>query len=149
MKFYKWHTDKYRLSAQINTDKKCMNYQHNDLTKKIIGCFYNVYNSLGYGFLEKVYENSFALELKQNGLFTVQQMPIKVSYKEQPVGDYFADLVVANKIILELKAQEVLAPENEAQLLNYLKATEYEVGLLLNFGKKPEIKRKIFSNDLK
>ncbi|MCK5123270.1 MAG: GxxExxY protein [Candidatus Pacebacteria bacterium] len=126
-----------------------MNYQHNDLTKKIIGCFYNVYNSLGYGFLEKVYENSFALELKQNGLFTVQQMPIKVSYKEQPVGDYFADLVVANKIILELKAQEVLAPENEAQLLNYLKATEYEVGLLLNFGKKPEIKRKIFSNDLK
>ena len=126
-----------------------MNYQHSDLTKKIIGCFYNVYHSLGYGFLEKVYENSLTLELKQNGLFTVQQMPIKVSYKEQPVGDYFADLVVENKIILELKAQEVLVPENEAQLLNYLKATEYEIGLLLNFGKKPEIKRRIFSNDLK
>ena len=126
-----------------------MNYQYSDLTKKIIGCFYDVYHSLGYGFLEKVYENSLVLELKQNGLFTVQQMPIKVSYKEQPVGDYFADLVVANKIILELKAQEVLVPENEAQLLNYLKATEYEVGLLLNFGKKPEIKRRIFSNDLK
>ena len=126
-----------------------MNYQHSDLTKKIIGCFYGVYHSLGYGFLEKVYENSLALELKQNGLFTVQQMPIKVSYKEQPVGDYFADLVVENKIILELKAQEVLVPENEAQLLNYLKATEYEIGLLLNFGKKPEIKRRIFSNDLK
>ena len=126
-----------------------MNYQYSDLTKKIIGCFYDVYHSLGYGFLEKVYENSLVLELKQNGLFAVQQMPIKVSYKEQPVGDYFADLVVANKIILELKAQEVLVPENEAQLLNYLKATEYEVGLLLNFGKKPEIKRRIFSNDLK
>lgn len=126
-----------------------MNYQHNDLTKKIIGCFYNVYHSLGYGFLEKVYENSLALELKQSGLFTVQQMPIKVSYKDNPVGDYFADLVVANKIILELKAQEVLVPENEAQLLNYLKATEYEIGLLLNFGKKPEIKRRIFSNNLK
>ncbi|MCK4525521.1 MAG: GxxExxY protein [Candidatus Andersenbacteria bacterium] len=126
-----------------------MDYQHSDLTNKIIKCFYNVYNFLGYGFLEKVYENSFVFELKQNGLFVIQQMPIKVSYKEQPVGDYFADLVVANKIILELKAQEVLAPENEAQLLNYLKATEYEVGLLLNFGKKPEIKRKIFSNDLK
>ena len=126
-----------------------MNYQYSDLTKKIIGCFYNVYHSLGYGFLEKVYENSFAIELKQNGLFTVQQMPIKVSYKDNPVGDYFADLVVENKIILELKAQETLALENEAQLLNYLKATEYEVGLLLNFGKKPEIKRRIFSNDLK
>ena len=126
-----------------------MNYQYSDLTEKIIKCFYNIYHSLGYGFLEKVYENSLTLELKQNGLFTVQQMPIKVSYKEQPVGDYFADLVVENKIILELKAQEVLIPENEAQLLNYLKATEYEIGLLLNFGKKPEIKRKIFSNDLK
>jgi len=126
-----------------------MNYQYSDLTKKIIGCFYNVYHSLGYGFLEKVYENSLTLELKQNGLFTVQQILIKVSYKEQPVGDYFADLVVENKIILELKAQEVLVTENEAQLLNYLKATEYEIGLLLNFGKKPEIKRRIFSNDLK
>ena len=126
-----------------------MKYQYSDLTEKIIKCFYNVYHSLGYGFLEKVYENSLAIELKQNGLFTVQQMSIKVSYKEQPVGDYFADLIVENKIILELKAQEVLAPENEAQLLNYLKATEFEIGLLLNFGKKPEIKRKIFSNNLK
>ena len=126
-----------------------MNYQYGDLTKKIIGCFYNVYHSLGYGFLERVYENSLVLELKQNGLFTVQQMPIKVSYKNNPVGDYFADLVVENKIIIELKAQEALAPENEAQLLNYLKATEYEIGLLLNFGKKPEIKRRIFSNNLK
>ena len=126
-----------------------MNYQYSDLTEKIIKCFYNVYHSLGYGFLEKVYENSLTFELKQNGLFVVQQMPIKVSYKENPVGDYFADLVVENKIILELKAQEVLISENEAQLLNYLKATEYEIGLLLNFGKKPEIKRRIFSNDLK
>jgi len=126
-----------------------MNYQHSDLTEKIIKCFYNVYHLLGYGFLEKVYENSFAIELKQNGLFVVQQMPIKVSYKDNPVGDYFADLVVENKIIIELKAQEGLVPENEAQLLNYLKATEFEIGLLLNFGKKPEIKRKIFSNDLK
>ncbi|NOQ68365.1 GxxExxY protein [Patescibacteria group bacterium] len=126
-----------------------MNYQYSDLTEKIIKCFYNVYHSLGYGFLEKVYENSLTLELKQNGLFTVQQMPIKVSYKDNPVGDYFADLVVENRIILELKAQEVLVPENEAQLLNYLKATEYEIGLLLDFGKKPEIKRRIFSNDLK
>jgi len=126
-----------------------MNYQYNDLTNKIIRCFYDVYHSLGYGFLEKVYENSLTLELKQNGLFAVQQMPIKVSYKNHQVGDYFADLVVNNKVIIELKAQEVLIPENEAQLLNYLKATEYEIGLLLNFGKKPEIKRKIFSNDLK
>lgn len=126
-----------------------MNYQHSDLTEKIIKCFYSVYNSLGYGFLEKVYENSFAIELKQNGLFAIQQMPIKVFYKDQPVGDYFADLVVENKIIIELKAQEALAPENEAQLLNYLKATKFEIELLLNFGKKPEIKRKIFSNNLK
>ncbi|MFH1564462.1 MAG: GxxExxY protein [bacterium] len=125
------------------------NYQHSELTKKIISCFYQVYNTLGYGFLEKVYENSLIKELNKNGLKPVQQMPIKVYYEGELVGDYFADIVVENLVILELKAQELLCPENEAQLLNYLKATKYEIGLLLNFGTKPEIRRKIYSNNLK
>ena len=123
-----------------------MKYKYSEMTNKIINCFYKVYNILGYGFLEKVYENALKMELENNGFSVEAQKPIKVLYLEKIVGEYFADLVVDNKIIIELKANEVLIPENEAQLVNYLKATEFEVGLLLNFGKKPEIKRKIFSN---
>ena len=126
-----------------------MDYKHANLTEQIIKCFYKVYRTLGYGFLEKVYENAFAIELRKIGLHVIQQMSIKVNYDGQIVGDYFADLVVNNLIIIEIKAQEILCPENEAQVLNYLKATEFEVALLLNFGKKPEIKRKIFDNELK
>jgi len=125
------------------------NYQYNELTQKNIGCFYTVYQTLGYGFLEKVYENALIKELIKSNLHGIQQQPINVYYDNKKVGDYFADIVVEDKVILELKAQEILCPENEAQLLNYLKATKYEIGLLLNFGKKPEIKRKIFSNNLK
>jgi len=124
-------------------------YKHQELTNKIIRCFLNVYYKLGYGFLEKVYERSLVIELRKNNLNCEAQKPIEVHYYDELVGDYFADIVVENLVIIELKAQEVLVPENEAQLLNYLKATEYEVGLLLNFGKKPEIKRKVFDNDLK
>ncbi|MCK4357186.1 MAG: GxxExxY protein [Candidatus Cloacimonetes bacterium] len=123
-----------------------MEYKHSELTELIIKCFYKVYNTLGYGFLEKVYENAIKIELIINGLSVESQKPIKVFYEGKLVGEYFADLVVNDLIILELKAQEKLIPENEAQLLNYLKATKYEIGLLLNFGKKPEIKRKIYSN---
>lgn len=119
---------------------------HKDITEKVIKAFYNVYNSLGYGFLEKVYENAMLIELKKMGLDVHRQMPIKVSYEEQVVGEYYADLMVNSQVIVELKAAENLCEEHEYQLINYLKATDLEVGLLLNFGKKPTFKRKIFTN---
>ena len=122
------------------------NYKHTELTEKIIKSFYKAYNTLGYGFLEKVYENALFLELKKEGLFVEKQKQIQVYYEEQEVGTYFADLVVSESIIVELKAAESICEEHELQLINYLKATEIEVGLLLNFGKKPELKRKVFSN---
>ena len=122
------------------------NYKHSEITKLIIKCFYNVYNQLGYCFLEKVYENALFFELRQLGLFVEKQKRINVYYKQQLVGDYFADLIVSEAVIIEIKAAESLCEEHEYQLINYLKATEIEVGILLNFGKKPQIKRKIFSN---
>ena len=122
---------------------------YQDLSDKIIKCFYEVYNILGYGFLEKVYENSLYNELKNFGLNCERQKKIDVFYKDNLVGEYYADIIVEDKIILELKTAEAICEEHEFQLINYLKATEIEVGLLLNFGKKPEIKRKIFTNDRK
>jgi len=126
-------------------------YLHQELTEVIIRCFYNVYNQLGFGFLEKVYENALMIELKKNGLEVQKQYPIKVFYEKTEVGNYYADLLVENKVILELKAGEMEETilNHELQLTNYLKATEYEVGLLLLFGTKPQIKRKVFTNDLK
>ena len=128
-----------------------MNTDHNDskykeLTEKIIGIFYKVYNNLGYGFLEKVYENAIMIEFKKENISAVSQYAIKVFYQDEIVGEYFADILVNRKVIVEIKASKSLAIENEAQLLNYLKATDIEVGLLLNFGPKPEIKRKVFDN---
>lgn len=122
-------------------------YLYQGLTSKIISCFYKVYNKLGFGFLEKVYENALLIELTNNGLRVNRQKPINVYYEEKLVGEYFADLIVEEKIIIELKAAEALIEEHELQLINYLKATDIEVGLLLNFGKKPEIRRKIFTNE--
>lgn len=126
-----------------------MQFKHQEITDKIIKAYYNVYNTLGYGFLEKVYENALMIELKSFGLSCVKQKPISVYFKENCVGEYFADIIVENCVILELKAAEALVEEHEAQLLNYLKATEIEVGLLLNFGKKPQFKRQIFDNKFK
>ncbi len=126
-----------------------MNYLHSELSEKILKAFYNVYNTLGFSFLEKVYENSMMVELKKLGLKCSQQQHIDVFYNEIKVGDYFADIVVEDKIIIELKAAEALAPEHEAQLVNYLRATDVEVGLLLNFGKKPEHKRRVLTAEYK
>ncbi len=120
------------------------NLKHSETTGKIIKAFYTVYNDLGYGFLEKVYENSLAVELGSLGLSVEQQKPIAVYYKGLVVGEYFADIVVDDLIIVELKSAEVMSRAHEAQLINYLKATRYEVGLLLNFGKSAEYKRKIY-----
>ncbi len=126
-----------------------MNARHKDTTELIIKAFYTVYNTLGYGFLEKVYEKAMMIELNGFGLRAIPQAPIQVWYKGQVVGDYYADLLVNDQIIVELKSVRTLASEHEAQLLNYLKATTYEVGLLLNFGPKPQIKRKIYDNERK
>jgi GxxExxY protein len=124
-------------------------YKHSDLTDKIIKAFYTVYNKLGYGFLEKVYENALLIELTKCGLKAVSQIPIKVYYDGLDVGMYFADFIVNDLVIIELKAAEGLIEEHEAQLVNYLKATDIEVGLLLNFGKTPQFKRKVFSAEYK
>lgn len=120
---------------------------HKDLTNQIIRAFYKVYNELGYGFLEKVYENALNHELREQGIKAFRQQKIEVFYKEELVGDYYADLIVEDRVIVEVKAMEAIAEEHEFQLINYLKATEKEIGLLLNFGKKPQFKRKIFTNE--
>lgn len=121
------------------------NFKHSNVTEQIIKAFYSVYNTLGYGFLEKVYENAMMIELNKLNLSTIKQMPIEVYYENQNVGMYYADICVDNKVFLELKAVEDLSEAHEFQLINYLKATHFEVGLLLNFGKTPQFKRKVFS----
>ena len=131
----------------MNTD--CEDSKYKELTDKIIKIFYRVYNKLGYGFLERIYENAMMIEFKRESIPAVSQSAIKVFYEDEIIGEYFADILVDDKVIVEIKAAKYLAVENEAQLLNYLKATNIEVGLLLNFGPKPEVKRKVFDNDRK
>jgi GxxExxY protein len=123
--------------------------KHVELMREIIGSFYDVYNNLGYGFLEKVYENALFLELCKKGLQVEQQKPIQVFYHQHVIGEYFADLVVDSKVIVEIKAVRTLVQQHEAQLLNYLKASTYEVGLLLNFGPQAQRKRKVYNNERK
>ena len=126
-----------------------MELLHEELTNVIIKTFYEVYNELGYGFLEKVYQNALLIELKNRGLQVSSNEKIKVYYKGENVGDYYADIIVNNTIIVELKATEFIVEAFENQLLNYLRGTDCEVGLLLNFGKKPEFKRRVFENKRK
>jgi GxxExxY protein len=122
---------------------------HEETTQGIIKAFYHVYNNLGFGFLEKVYENSLAIELAANGFDIKRQVPVYVHYRGEKVGDYFADMIVNDKVILELKATEDISIAHRNQLINYLKATTMEVGLLMNFGEKPKFERFIFTNDKK
>lgn len=124
-------------------------YKHSELSELVIKVFYNVYNTLGYGFLERVYANAMLIELRRLGLSAKKEVPLRIYYRDELVGEYFADLIVKDLIIVELKAVHALAEEHEAQLLNYLKATRYEVGLLLNFGPKAQIKRKAYDNENK
>jgi GxxExxY protein len=128
----------------MNTDMQDIKYK--ELTEKIIKIFYKVYNKLGYGFLEKVYENAMIIEFGKEGIPAVAQSSIKVSYEDEVIGEYYADILADDRVIVEIKATRTLASEHEAQLLNYLKATDIEVGILLNYGPKPEIKRKVFDN---
>ena len=124
-------------------------FLYKEETDEIIETFYEVYNTLGYGFLERVYQNALYQELKRRGFDCKAQYPIKVFFKGQEVGEYYADVLVNECIILELKAVDTLCKEHELQLINYLKATDMEVGLLLNFGERPQIRRKIYTNDRK
>lgn len=125
------------------------NYLYSDLTGLIIEQAYYVYNKLGYGFLEKVYERALLKKLRDIGLDAQNQVPVKVFFEDMLVGDFSADILVEQKVFVELKSQETLHPINEIQLVNYLKSTEVEVGLLINFGPQIQIKRRVFSNSYK
>jgi GxxExxY protein len=119
---------------------------HKDITDRIINAFYTVYNTLGWGFLERVYENAVAIELQNMGFAIERQRPLKIYYRQHLIGEYFADIVVEQKVIVELKAVETVHQTHIDQLQNYLRATQIEVGLLLNFGRRPEFKRRVFTN---
>ncbi len=131
----------------MDTDKH--RFKHKDITDKIIKVFYEVYNELGHGFLESVYERSLEIALHSLNLKVCRQIQVPVWFRGKPVGDFTADMLVENCVLLELKAARALDSAHQAQLLNYLRATEIEVGLLLNFGLKPEFKRLIFDNPRK
>ncbi|BCR05286.1 hypothetical protein DESUT3_23550 [Desulfuromonas versatilis] len=120
------------------------NIEHSEISDLIICSFYNVYNRLGHGFLEKVYRNALQIEMEEKDLEVESEYPISVFYKETIVGEYFADLLVNNCIVIEVKSCRKLVSEHDAQLFNYLKATGRKVGLLLNFGPKPEFRRRVF-----
>jgi GxxExxY protein len=137
------------ISDNLRTDNSMNDFKHGELTERIIEAFYCVYKALGYGFLEKVYENALMLELHKRGISARSQSLIQVFYEGAIIGEYFADILVHDSIIVEIKAAKNLSPEHEAQLLNYLRAIDIEVGLLMNFGPKPEVKRKVFSNSRK
>jgi GxxExxY protein len=123
--------------------------KHEQLTGKIIEVFYEVYNELGHGFLESVYENAMRLALTEAGLFVPPKQPLQVWFRGVVVGVFEPDITVDSSIILEIKAARAIDSVHEAQLLNYLRATDVEVGLLLNFGPKPEFKRMVFDNERK
>jgi len=123
--------------------------KHSDLTGKILGAFFQLHKEMGYGFSEKVYQNAFSILLEELGLTVEQQKPIRVYFHGRIVGEYIADLVVNGVVMVELKAVDTLVEAHAAQLLNYLKSTDIEVGLLLNFGLKADFRRKIYDNNRK
>jgi GxxExxY protein len=131
----------------MNTDSH--RFKHREITEKIIKIFYEVYNELGHGFLESVYEKSLEVAFNALELKVRRQVEIPVWFRGHQVGDFTADMLVESCVMLELKAAHALDSAHEAQLLNYLRATEIEVGLLLNFGLKPQFKRLIFDNPRK
>lgn len=132
---------------QINADER--GYLHSDLTEAIIGVFYEVYNELGHGFLESVYEEAMYRALLARELNVNRQVAVPVWFRGERIGEFYADLLVGHAVIVELKAARALDSSHEAQLLNYLRATEIEVGLLLIFGPKPVVRRLVFSNERK
>jgi GxxExxY protein len=133
----------------MNTDERQVHGKHDDLTQRIIGVFYDVYNELGYGFLECVYREAMRLALSQAGLSVSCEVPIPVEFRGTVIGIFRADLIVNDAVLIELKTCEALAREHESQTLHYLKATQIEVALLMNFGPTPKFKRLIMDNELK
>ena len=134
-------------SPQISADER--RYKYSDLTEQIIGVFYDVYNELGFGFLESVYEHAMAVCFRERGLSFKQQVAVPVWFHDQKIGAYDADLLVCDTVLIELKACKALDPSHEAQLLHYLRSTDIEVGLLLNFGPRPQVRRFAFENERK
>ena len=124
-------------------------FKYGELTEQIIGIFYAVYNELCGGFLESVYQKAMLLALREAGLDCVAELPISVFFRGQDVGEFRGDIVVCDRVLLELKAVQALDRAHEGQLYNYLKATKYEVGLILNFGPRPQFKRIVFDNEMK
>ena len=124
-------------------------FPHRELTEQIIGCFYDVYNELGFGFLEDVYHKAMLVALQAAGLRAEKEVKLRVYFRGVEIAYFEADVFVENTVILELKAADELAPEHEAQLLNYLRASDIELGLLMNFGPKPAVRRRAFSNERK
>jgi len=123
--------------------------KHSDLTEKIIGIFYDVYNELGHGFLESTYAEALVIALEEARLSAAREVPVPAWFRGRKVGQYYADLIVEGAVLLELKAARTLDSAHEAQLLHYLRATEVEVGLLLNFGLRPQFRRLLFDNERK
>ena len=132
---------------RINTDEHGL--KHRELTEKLIRIFFDIYNELGHGFLESVYQRAFAVSLAEEGIFFEQQVAVPVWYRGHQIGDFRADLLVDRKVILELKVGRAMDLAWEKQLLNYLRATDIEVGIVFNFGPKAEFKRYIFDNERK
>ncbi|MEK6726447.1 MAG: GxxExxY protein [Deltaproteobacteria bacterium] len=129
-------------------DGQDMGLKHEQITKSVIGCAFEVINELGSGFLESVYEKALLLALRQKGLSAISQYPVKVMFRGECVGDFYADIFVEEKVIVELKAVKAIAPEHQAQIINYLNATGIEVGLLINFG-NPKLEYKRFTRTTK
>jgi GxxExxY protein len=127
-------------------ERHCITLKHWELTNKILGVFFTVYNEMGYGFLESVYEECMALALRDAGLRVERQVPLAVWFRGSKVGEFRADLLIADAVLLGLKSVRALDPVHDAQLLHYLKSTEIEIGLLLNFGSRPQFRRLIFDN---
>ena len=123
--------------------------KHSEITEKIIGVFFEVYNELGHGFLESVYEQAMLIALLEAGLHVDRQFPITVNFRGEVVGEFRADIVVDNQVIVEIKAGRGIESAYEAQIMHYLRATDVEIGLLMNFGPKPEFKRFIYDNERK
>ncbi len=140
-------SDQNPNQPQTNAEER--RYKHQEVTEAIIGVFYEVYRELGHGFLEKIYEEAMVRVLKAKGLEVRQQAAVPVWFRGDKIGSYDADLVVANSVIVELKACKTVDPSHEAQLLHYLRATEIEVGLLVNFGPRPQVRRMAFDNERK
>lgn len=132
---------------RINADERGL--KHRELTEAIIGIFYDVYNELGYGFLESVYESALVVALEQSGFRVSRQAAMAVWFRSTNIGDFRADLMVNDLVIVEIKAARTIEPAHEAQLLNYLRCTDIEVGLLLNFGARPMFRRMAFANERK